>query len=205
MPGFSRNWRRTSSTIDAAGAADGRHGDAAEQVGQQAAEEQADHDVGVAKREQVVDVEAVEDRARLGLGDEELEVLVVGREQHQRAEARRADGIALGDGLGGVADRVQRIGGLADLLGQAGHFGDAAGVVRDRTEGVERHHHAGQRQHGGHRDGNAEQAGDVEGDDDAGDDDQRRQRRGLQRHGEALDHVGAVPGLEASAIDCTGR
>ena len=123
-----------------------------------------------------------------------LQVLVVGGEQHQRAEARRADGVALGDGLGGVADRVERVGGLADLLGQARHLGDAAGIVRDRTEGVERHHHAGHRQHAGHRDGDAEQAGQLEGDDDAGDDDEGRQGGRLQRDGEALDDVGAVAG-----------
>ena len=159
-------------------AADGRHGDAAEQVGQQAAEQQADHDVGVGERE--IDLQVVEDRAGLRLADEELQVLVVGGEQHQRAEAGRADGIALGDGLGGVADRVERVGGLADLLGQARHLGDAAGVVGDRTEGVERHHHAGQRQHAGHRDGDAEQAGQLEGDDDAGDDDRAPAGRSLR-------------------------
>ena len=93
------------------------------------------------------------------VGDEVFEVLVVGREQHQRAEAGRADGIALGHRLGGVADRVERVGRLAHLLRQARHFGDAAGIVGDRAEGVERHDHAGERQHGGHRDGDAEQAG----------------------------------------------
>jgi hypothetical protein len=40
----------------------------------------------------------------------------------------------------------------ADFLRQARHFGDAAGVVRDRAEGVERDDHAGQRQHGRGRD-----------------------------------------------------
>ena len=77
---------------------------------------------------------------------------------------------------------------------QARHLGDAAGVVGDRAEGVERHDDAGQRQHGGHGDGDAEQARQVVGDDDAGDDDQRRQGGGFQRHGEALDDVGAVAG-----------
>jgi len=56
---------------------------------------------------------------------------VVG-EQHQRGEARRADGVALGHGLGGVTDRVQRIGDGAHRVGQMAHFGDAAGVVGDR-------------------------------------------------------------------------
>ena len=88
-----------------------------------------------------------------------LQILIVGRKQHQRAEARRTDGVALGDRLGGVADRVERVGRLAHFLRQAGHFGNAAGIVGDRAEGVERDHHAGQRQHCGHRDGDAEQSG----------------------------------------------
>ena len=85
---------------------------------------------------------------------------IVGREQHQRAEAGRADGVALGDRLGGVADRVEGVGRLAHLLGQARHLGDAAGIVGDRAEGVERDDHAGERQHGGDCDGDAEQAGE---------------------------------------------
>jgi hypothetical protein len=50
MPGFSGTGgappRRRAGR-----AADRRHGDAAEQVGQQAAEQQADHDVGVGQAE----------------------------------------------------------------------------------------------------------------------------------------------------------
>ena len=141
-----------------------------------------------------------------GAGDEELEVLVVGREQHQRAEAGRADGIALGHRLGGVADGVERVGRLAHFLRQAGHFGDAAGIVGDRTEGVERDDDAGQRQHRGHRDGDAEQAGEVVADQDAGDDDQRRHRRSTSIE-IARPWITLVPWpvTEACAIDCTGR
>ena len=95
------------------------------------------------------------------------DVVGIGGEQHQRAEARRADRVALGDRLGGVADRVERVGRLAHFLGQAGHFGDAAGVVGDRTEGVERDDHAGEAEHGGDRDRGAEQAGELIGGDDA--------------------------------------
>jgi hypothetical protein len=50
---------------------------------------------------------------------------------------------------------------LAHFLRQAGHFGDAAGIVGDRAEGVERHDHAGQRQHRGGGDRDAEQAGQL--------------------------------------------
>ena len=105
-----------------------------------------------------------------------LQVLGVGGEQHERAQARRADGIALGHRLGGVADRVERVG-VAHLGRQARHLGDAAGIVGDRAEGVERHDHAGQRQHGGDGDRDAEEAGEHVGGDDAGDDDERRQGR----------------------------
>ena len=79
------------------------------------------------------------------------EILVIGREQHQGAEAGRADGIAFGHRLGGVADRIERVGRFAHLFRQAGHFGNAAGIVGNRAEGVERNDDAGQSQHGGHR------------------------------------------------------
>jgi hypothetical protein len=50
---------------------------------------------------------------------------------------------------------------------QARHFGDAAGIVRHRAIGVERHDHARQRQHRGRREGDADQARELEGDDHA--------------------------------------
>jgi hypothetical protein len=87
---------------------------------------------------------------------------VVG-EQHQRREAGRADRIALGDRLGGVADRVERIGDVAHFARQVGHLGDAAGVVGDRAVGVERDDHAGHGQHGGGGDGDAVQAAHLVG------------------------------------------
>ena len=173
-------------------AADRGHAHRAEQIRQQAAEQQADHDVRIVQREVERDAREVRDACRIR--DEVLQVFVIGREQHQRAETGGADGIALGDRLGGVADRVERVGRLAHFLRQAGHFGNAAGIVGDRTEGVERDDHAGQRQHGGHRDRDAEQAGKAVGDEDAGDDDERRQRRRFHRDREALDDVGAVAG-----------
>ncbi len=198
MPGFSLNWRRTSSTTEPAARPDGRHGDAAEQVGDEAAEDQAGDDIGVGEverdRAHALEVR-IQRRTRLvRLGGEVLQVVAVGREQHQRAETGRADRVALGDGLGGVADRVERVGRVADFLGQARHFGDAAGVVGHRAEGVERDDHAGEAEHGGHGDGRAEQAGELVGGDDAADDDDGRQRRRFERDREALDDVGAVAG-----------
>ena len=124
-----------------------------------------------------------------------LDIRRIGREQDQGTQTGRADRIALGDRLGGIAHRVQRVRGLANLVVQPRHFCDAAGIVRHRTEGIERHDHPGQGQHGRHGNGNAEQAGQIVGDHDADDDDQRRQGRGFQRHGQALDHIRAMPRL----------
>jgi hypothetical protein len=114
--------------------AHGFHRHRAEQVRDQAADEEADDHHRVAQVEADVQPEALE------------LVRVVGKE-HQRGEAGRADGVALGHGLGGVADRVERIGHGAHAVGQLAHLGDAAGVVGDGAVGVERDHDAGHAQH----------------------------------------------------------
>ena len=172
------------------GPADRGHAHGAEQIRQQAAEQEADHDIGVVQRE----VRRNPDEIRVLRGDEVFQVFVIRREQHQRAETGGADRVALGHRLGSIADRVERVGGLAHFLRQTGHFGNAASIVGDRAECVERNDHAGQRQHRGGRDGDAEQAGQRVGDQDAGDDHQGRQSGRFHRNGETLDHVGAMPG-----------
>ena len=123
-----------------------------------------------------------------------LQVLDVGGEQDQGGQGRRADRVALGDRLGGVADRVERVGVDADLRRQARHLGDAAGIVGHRAVGVEADDEAGQRQHGAGGDGDAVEAGGEVGGQDAGADHQHRQGRRLHRDGQALDDVGAVAG-----------
>ena len=156
MPGLSRNWLAHVLDHRAAGAADRGHAHRPEQIGQQRAEQQADDDVGVRQAEQGVEVGGDAD-----LGAELAQVGGVGAEQHQRGKAGRADRIALGHRLGGVADRVERVGAGADLVLQPRHFGDAAGIVGDRAVGVERDDHAGQRQHRRGGEGDAEQAGQL--------------------------------------------
>ena len=173
-------------------AADRRHRDAAEEVRQEAPEDETDHDIGVGQIEG--DIDALEEASRRRGASEEFEVLGIGGKEHKGAEAGRANGIALGDGLGGVAYRIERIGVVAHFLGQARHFGNAAGIVGDRAKSVERHHHARQRQHRGHRDRDAEEPGKVEGDDDAADDDEGGKSGRFKRDGKALYHIRAVPG-----------
>ena len=58
-------------------------------------------------------------------------------EEHECGEPCRSDGIALGDGLGGVANRVKRVSDLSNMFGQIGHFGDSAGVVGDGAVSIQ--------------------------------------------------------------------
>ena len=116
---------------------------------------------------------------------------VVG-EQHERGETGRADRVALRDGLRRVADGVERVGDVADFLRQLRHLGDAARVVGDRAEGVERDDHARHRQHARCGDGDAVELGELVRPPDRRTDREHRQRRGLHRHAEARDDVGRV-------------
>ncbi len=119
---------------------------------------------------------------------------VVG-EQHQGGQTGGTDGIALGDGLGGVAHGVQGIGDAADLLVQLGHLGDAAGVVRDGTEGIQGHDDAGHGEHGGGGDGDAVEARQLIAGPDGGAHDQHGGRGGFHGDAQTGDDVGGVPGL----------
>ena len=118
----------------------------------------------------------------------------IGGEEDDGGQTGGADGIALGDGLGGVADRIQRIGDGADRFVQFSHLGDAAGVVGDRAVGVHGDDDAGQGEHGDGGNGDAVDAGALEGDDDAGGDDDHRSGGGLHGDAETGDDVGAVAG-----------
>ncbi len=70
------------------------------------------------------------------------------REQGHRGDDRRADGEALRDGLGGVADGVEAHHDALRLAVElAGHLGDAGGVVGDRAERVLADDDAGGGQH----------------------------------------------------------
>ncbi len=125
------------------------------------------------------------------------EFLAEAGEQHHRGQHGGADRVTLGDRLGGVADRVERIGDVADLLGELRHLGDTAGVVGDRAEGVKRHDQAGERELTHDRHTHAVDAGGaaarkLPGAEDAEHEHERGERRGLQTRAEALDDVRGV-------------
>jgi len=103
--------------------------------------------------------------------------------------------MAFGDGLGGVAHRVQRIGDVSYLLVEARHFRDAAGVVGDGPISVQRDDHAGHGQHGGGRDRDAVQPFEPVGCPDTEADGDHRQSAGFHGDAEAGDDVGRVASL----------
>ena len=115
-------------------------------------------------------------------------------EQHQRRESRRTDRVTFGHGLGGVADRIQRIGDRAHRIRQSRHLGDAARVVGDRTVGVERDDDAGHRQHRGGGDRDAVETGERVGAVDRSAHRNDGPRGRFHRHAEAGDDVGAMTG-----------
>ena len=124
-----------------------------------------------------------------------LELVCVVGEEHQRGETRRANRVALGHGLGGVAHGIQRIGDVADLFRQVGHFRNPTCVVRDRTVRVERHNHAGHRQHCRRRDRDPIQLTELVGGVDRHAHREHRQGGGSHRDAEAGDDIGRMTGL----------
>ena len=120
------------------------------------------------------------------------ELLGVRGEQDQCGQARRTDGVSLGHGLGRVADRIERVRDLTDFLGQLGHLRDAAGVVRDRTIGVDRDDDPGHGKHRGRRDRDAVQTTEAIAQKNAGGDHHDRQRSSHHADGLARDDVGRM-------------
>ena len=123
-----------------------------------------------------------------------IEVVRVVGKQHQCGQRRRADRVTLGDRLGGIAHRVEWVGDAAHLRRQVGHLGNAAGVVGDRAVRVQRHDHAGHRQHGRGSNRDAVKAAERKRTPDRKAHRDHRQRGRFHRHTQAGNDVGAVPG-----------
>ena len=123
----------------------------------------------------------------------------------------RADGEALGDGGGGVAERVERVGDLADFGSRLRHLGDAAGVVGDRAVGVDGDDDAGGREHADRGDRDAVDAessaasarapavGDAMASDD--EDDRARRRRSCRRDAARMVVAGPVSAGVGDLLD----
>ena len=91
-----------------------------------------------------------------------VDLVEVGAEEQEGGQRGRADRVALGQRLGGVADGVERVGDLAGtVLRRLRELDDAAGVVGDRAEGVHGQDVGGGHEHAHRGDGGAEDAADV--------------------------------------------
>ena len=138
----------------ARGLANRGHGHGGDQIGNDAADEDADDHQGIG------DVDGIQTN---GLG--------VGHEQGQGGQSGGADGESLADGGGGVAQGVQFIGDRAGFGAKFGHFGDAARVIGDGAVGVHGHGGADGGEHAHRGDADSEHArhliGDVGGGADA--------------------------------------
>ena len=167
----------------AAGVPHRLHGNGGEQVGQQAADEQADDDVYIRQIELDGFLSAMQ-----------CKLLYISGKQHQCGKSGGTDGIALGHGLGGVAHRIQGIGDGPDALVHLGHFRDTAGIVGDGAVSINGDDHTGHRQHGHGRHGNTVKTAQVISHEDmAKTDGENRCRGGLHANRQAGDDVGTVP------------
>ena len=112
-----------------------------------------------------------------------------GAEQSQGRQSGGADGKALADGGGRVADGVERVGALAHFRRQVRHFGETTSVVRDRAIRVHAQRNAEGREHADGRNGHAVNAGHVVGHKDRRADQKHRNRHGLHARRQTVDDV----------------
>ena len=75
-------------------------------------------------------------------------------EEDEGGKAGRTDGVGFCDSLRCVSNRVERIGHVANLFREVGHFGNTARIIRDGAKGIDGHDNSRKRQHGHGRDGN---------------------------------------------------
>ena len=123
----------------AGGVTDRANGERGEEEDDHGADETADEDPRLGDIDDALDFVAN--------AFEAVDFFQEGGEEQEGGQGGGADGVALGERLGGVADRVEGVGDFADRFRLIGHFDDTAGVVRDRSEGVHRQDVGGGHEH----------------------------------------------------------
>ena len=96
--------------------------------------------------------------------------------QNERGETGGRDRVAFRDRFHRVADGVQLIRHDANSFRQIAHYRDAARVVGDRPERIERNDNSRHRQHRHHRDRDSIKTGKVKAEQDRDADESNRQR-----------------------------
>ena len=172
----------------AGGFADRVHAERRENERQQAANKETDDDLRFVERE--LEIESVP-----ACGDMRAKFLHVRTEKDQGRKAGRRDGVAFRDRFHRVADCVEIVSHAAHFLRQVAHDRDAAGVIRDRTEGVERDNDSGHREHAHDRDRDAVKTGEMKAEQDREPNKTDRQRGRVLSDRETGNDVGRVPGL----------
>ena len=155
------------------------HGNGSEQIRHHAADEKPCDDVGIRQ-------------VKKHHAPEGAQLFHVRGKEHEGCEPRRGDGVSFSHGFCGVAHRVQRIRDRAHALRQPRHLGNAACVVRDGAECVNRHDNSREREHGHGSKCYAVEPGRGKCKEHAGRNHDDGERRGFQRVGESDDHGGAV-------------
>ena len=188
-PGFGGDLPTHLADHRAGGHAHGVHGTGGENKGEETPDKETDDDFRFDQGEFQA--------GHGGMHGQEvgLELLDIGAEENQRGESGGGDGVALGDGLHGVADRIEFIRPFPDLFGQAGHHRDPAGVVGDRAKGVEGDDDAGHGKHGHDGDGDPEEAGEMVAQQNGDPDETDRQGGGVGADRQTGNDIGGVSGL----------
>ena len=97
--------------------------------------------------EDIERLDLLDDRGITRLGCSVDHRLTEREEQSERGNRCRCNREAFGDGRRCVPQRVELVGCLPDLGWQMGHFGNAAGIVRNGAVGVDGHGDPQGRQH----------------------------------------------------------
>ena len=112
----------------------------------------------------------------------------------QCRQGRRRDGKTFSGRGGRVADRVEIVGTFTNFRRQLAHLGDAARVIGDRSERVDRKLHRGRRHHSGGGDRYAVKSGKVIRSHDTAGQGQDRDNGRFHTDRQAADDVGRVSG-----------
>ena len=127
--------------------------------------------------------------------DVRFEFLDVRAEENEGGQSGGRDRVTFGHGLHRVADRVEFVGHGAHFLRQIAHHRDAAGVVGDRSERIERDDDSRHRQHRHHRDRDSVKTGEMKTEQNRDADETDRQRSCMLADRQSGDDVRGVAGF----------